>query len=255
MNSAPYRRFVGRFFRAVGLRKRDAALPRVVTMRAFISRGCLFEITTPIEAFRVERFGGEKRFTRLILAELQPGDVRYDIGACVGLVAVHAALKGVQVVAFEPDPGYRGRLKANLCLNKLDKVRVVEWAVADTQGEATLFTDGVDGISPSLREMSRRGTLKVQMNTIDNALENEEIPRPDVVKLDIEGAEILALRGMRRLLGAHRSPRTIFIEIHPDFLRAFGSTTERVVEFLESFRYRLDYQKARSGQIHCIYRR
>lgn len=208
-----------------------------------------------MEAFRVEQYGNEEKFTQLILRELLPSDVLYDIGACVGLVTVHAASKGARVVAFEPDPSYRSRLEYNLRLNKLTDVQIVEWAVSDTQGEAMLFTDGVEGWSPSFLKVGKHGSLKVHTDTIDRAIERRQIPEPDVVKLDIEGAEILALRGMRKLLGSERAPQTFFIEIHPDYLPSFDSCSAEVQSLLESFGYRKEYSDTRAAEIHCIYRR
>lgn len=209
----------------------------------------------PIEAFRVEQYGNEEEFTRLILEELQPADVLYDIGACVGLVTVHAARKVARVIAFEPDPSYRSRLETNVQLNSLHNVQIVKWAVADTQGEAELFTDGVEGWSPSFLEVGKHGSIKVRTNTIDKAIKRGEIPWPDVVKIDIEGAEVLALRGMRRLFSSERAPRSVFVEIHPDYLPAFGSCTAEVESYLDSFRYRKEYQDVRGAQVHCIYRK
>jgi FkbM family methyltransferase len=233
----------------------EAAFPRVATVQTFGAKASRFEITNATEAFRVEEYGGEEEFTRLLLRELRSTDVLYDIGACVGLVTVLAAQTGIHVVAFEPDPGFRSRLETNLRVNGLSSVQIVPWAVSDAAGEATLFTDGVAGRSPSLCQEGERGTVTVQTDSIDNALQRSEIPPPDVLKIDIEGAEILALRGMRGLLASSTAPRTIFIEIHPRFLSGFDSTTHEVVRSLKSFSYRQVHVVQRSGQIHCIFRK
>jgi len=247
-------KFFHRFLRTLGF-SRESSLPRIVTIRTFVPEGCRFEITIPVEAFRVEQYGNEEEFTRLILEELREKDVLYDIGACVGLVTVHAAKKCVHVVAFEPDPGYRSRLETNVRLNSLDNVQIIGWAVSDVQGMVTLFTDGVEGLSPSLREVGKRGSVRVRSDTIDNALGRGEIPVPDVLKMDIEGAEILALRGMRNLLASERAPRAFFLELHPDYLPAFDSCPAEVLSFLESFGYREVYKDVRDAQVHYIYQK
>lgn len=249
-----HRRVLDRFLRILGIDS-NTTLRRTVNLRTFIPGGCRFEITTPIEAFRVEQYGNEEEFTRLLLEEVQPADVLYDIGACVGLVTVHAARKGAHVVAFEPDRDYRSRLVTNLRLNGLTDVQVVEWAVSDTGGEATLFTDGVQGRSPSLREIGERGSVNVCTDSIDNAIERGEIPEPDVVKMDIEGAEVLALYGMRDMLASKRAPRVFFIEIHPGFLPAFDSSSEEIQSILESFGYYEEQRMVRDAQVHCVYRK
>ncbi|OGW40624.1 MAG: hypothetical protein A2Y97_05045 [Nitrospirae bacterium RBG_13_39_12] len=235
--------------------KQSKGLPHIVIVRKFIPKGCKFEISSPIESFRIDEYGGEEEFTGLIINELGKSDVLYDIGSCVGMVAVHAALKGCKVVAFEPDHNYRARLETNLRLNNVNNVQIIKWAVSDTVGNVTLYTDGIEGNSPSLRKVRDRGQVTVPTDTVDNALKRNEVPYPDVIKMDIEGAEILALRGMNKLLASVSSPRKIFIEIHPEFLPEFGSSTEEVIEILKSFKYKQDYRAQRYNQIHCIYRK
>ncbi len=230
-------------------------LPRVVTITKFVSKGCRFEISTSVEAYRVERFGGEEHFTETILDELSPSDMLFDIGACVGMVAVHAASMGATVVAFEPDPGYRERLYKNLLLNELGNVKVVEWAVSDKAGEAVLYTDGIQGNSPSLREVGARGSVRVRTDSIDNALSREEFPSPSVLKIDVEGAETLVIKGMLGLLKSDRPPRAIFIETHPEFLPLFGSQEGEVSALLEGCGYVQKYKNRRLDQVHYFYKR
>ena len=243
------------FVKSIRKRLIQKRLPRIVTLRAFVPEGCRFEISTPVEIFRVEKFGGEKEFTEMILSELMPSDILFDIGTCVGMVAVHAARKGVRVVAFEPDPGYRQRLATNLRLNAIESVQVIDWAVSDTPGEATLYTDGAGGKSASLRKTGERGSTVVRTESLDHAIERGELPRPTVMKIDIEGAEILALKGMKTLLQSDLAPRTVFIETHPEFLPHFGSSESEVLTLLDSWGYVRTYKSPRAGQSHYVYKR
>lgn len=241
------RRLMRQFLRAV-------RRPRIVTIRAFHPDGCSFEVRDSVEEFRVERFGGEEEFVRMILDEVRPGDTLYDVGACVGMVAIHAAKRGARVVAFEPDPGYGQRLATNLALNGIS-AQVIRWAVSDTAGEACLFTDGASGLSPSLRQAGKRGSVSVRTQSLDAALKAGEIPTPNVIKMDIEGAEILALRGMSNLLRSPQAPRAIFLELHPDMLRDFGSSSDEVRAMLGSAGYVPHYETARARQIHMVLRK
>ena len=239
-----YRRLTGR-----------AEFPRIVRIRAFIPSGCKFEVTTQAEALRIEAYGGEEEFTHLIVDELKSGEVLYDIGACVGLITIHAVRKKCRVVAFEPDPNFRSRLERNILLNGISNVQIIDKAVSDSIGEAVLYTDGVEGNSPSLCEFGERGRVVVHTVAIDCLLKNSDIPFPDIVKVDIEGAEMLALKGMQKLLASDKRPRVIFIEIHPEFLSAFGSSCESVKSYISSFGYEEVYSKGRKNQIHCIFRK
>jgi len=73
--------------------------------------------------------------------------------------------------------------------------------------------------------------------------------------MDIEGAEILALIGMKRLLSSKKAPRMIFIEIHPVFLDAYKSSVLEVGNFIKSFGYKEIYSKIRASQLHKIYKK
>ncbi len=247
--------------------------PRISVVHALHAPGVRFHVTSGAEAFRVERFGGEEAFTRAILDELRPGDVLFDIGACIGFVSIHAAMRGARVVSFEPDPSFRSRLLENAVLNEVKLDRVVDWAVSDRSGEARLFTDGVTGHSPSLHAQTARGSITIRTRSIDESIDFEEtgksgasdtsasgewidrLPLPDVMKIDIEGAEVRALVGMSRLLSHPRAPRTIFIELHPTMVGAFGDEIERAGELLERAGYRVDEDEARYDQFLCTYRR
>ena len=229
--------------------------PRIKMVR-FVKPGCEFEITTDTEEDRVTSYGDEADTIEKVLAELKPEDVFYDVGSCVGLYALHAAILGCRVVAFEPDPAYRKRLKRNIQINKLEKkIQVLEWAVSDQPGEVTLYTDGVDGNSPSLREIGSRGAVTVKTGTIDQAIETNQIPAPDIIKLDIEGAEILALRGMKNLLTSTNTPRFLFIEFHPDFLPDFNSSFEECKNVVEEYGYREIDAFRRANQDHYFYQK
>lgn len=227
--------------------------PRIKLTR-FVHSGCVFEITTKMEKFRVTSYGDEADTIEKVLAEIKPGDVFYDIGSCVGLYALHAAILGCQVVAFEPDPSYRKRLKRNIQINGLRKsIRVLEWAVSDQQSAVTLYTDGVDGNSPSLRQTGSRNKVTVKTDTIDHAIGHGQLPVPNIVKLDIEGAEILALRGMKTLLTSKSAPRFLFIEFHPDYLPSFNSSFEECEALVESYGYTEVHSLRRAKQNHYFY--
>jgi FkbM family methyltransferase len=228
--------------------------PPRIKLTKFVPKGCTFEITSKVEHYRVASYGDEPDSIQRLLSEIKTNDVFYDIGSCVGIYALHAALLGAEVVAFEPDSGYRKRLKRNIKINRLKKkIQVVDWAVSDRSGNITLYTDGVEGNSPSLRLVGDRGVVTVKTNTIDYAISSNQIPCPNIVKMDIEGAEMLALQGMKKLLNSEEAPRFLFVELHPKFLVSFNSSVEECEMFIESFGYTKAYTTQRSDQTHCFY--
>jgi FkbM family methyltransferase len=234
-------------------RLQERRLPRVFTITDFDPAGVRFEVTNMIERHRVVNHGDETEYTAAMLSSLRPDDVLFDIGANVGLVALHAARR-CRTIAFEPDPGFAARLATNLRLNPDIALDLQTLAVSDREGTVALYTEGVAGNSPSL--VPQRGearAVEVPARSLDDLVREGVVPHPTVLKLDIEGAEILALRGAERLLHSPRRPRALFIEVHDTFLPAFGSSADEVMSLLHNAGYsRVTYRAPRADQNHLI---
>jgi FkbM family methyltransferase len=228
-------------------------LPYVVKLTDCDKNGVRFELTNVVEHFRVTEHGGETEYTAEMLQHLRPDDVLYDVGANVGLVALHAA-KTCRTVAFEPDPSFRQRLEANSGLNPDRPIEIEPVAVSDSDGTVELFTDGAGGKSPSLvHQRGEAGSVSVSARSLDSLIAEGLLPRPTVVKMDIEGAEILALRGGKKLFSGPDRPRLMFIEVHDGFLAGFGSSPEEVFALLAEYGYTDEaYRAKRWGQTHLI---
>lgn len=220
-----------------------------------------FKVYSPVEYYRIVEYGGERDVLERFLEVLKPTDVFYDIGASVGLYTVIAAalLTQGEVYSFEPDPSTCTRLEENIRLNRLNNVHVVKWAVSDTQGEVVLYSDGVKGYAPSFILQNRPGAptgqVCVPTSTLDIAISHNDLSLPDVLKIDIEGAEALCLRGSAQLLeGAFaKRPRIVFIEIHPEFLPKFGSSADEIKKMMLGFGYRILWSQKRDNQEHVCY--
>jgi FkbM family methyltransferase len=169
------------------------------------------------------------------------------------MVALHAA-KICHTVAFEPDPSFRRRLQVNSALNPDRTFTLEPTAISDLDGDVVLYTDGDDGTSPSLvQQRGEKGSVSVAARSLDSLIAEGRLPRPTVIKLDIEGAEILALRGAKRLLAASERPRALFIEVHDTFLPGFGSSADEVYALLHEYGYTMaTYRARRDGQTNLI---
>lgn len=133
---------------------------------------------------------------------VRPGSVVFDIGANVGLYTLLASrLAGPEgkVVAFEPLPRNLSYLKRHLKLNKAGNVEIVEAAVSNYEGAGHLSTNG----DPHLGQLSADGLVDVRVTTIDAFMTTAAV-EPELLKIDVEGAEADVLAGAIETLGRCR---------------------------------------------------
>lgn len=152
---------------------------------------------------------------------VKPGFVAYDVGAHIGYITLQLA-KGVgpggQVTAFEALPANLERLEKNLKLNDLkERVEVVSAAVVDRTGEVNFLIGPSIGTGKAEGSRGRNldsdgGSLVVNGIAIDDFVFAHAKHPPDFIKIDIEGGEVLALQGMRRVLDEIRP--ILFLEVH-----------------------------------------
>ncbi len=169
---------------------------------------------------------------------LSPGDVVVDAGANCGIYTVACAkLVGPEgkVIAFEPGAEVRQVVAKNIELNQLANVRLHAEALSDRTGTANLFHHG-GPVAYSLAEAGDAASEQVPIITLDAALERAEVSRLDLIKMDVEGAEELVLRGASRALAEYR-PIVLF-ELNPTAAARFGLQTDGAWRVLEEAGYR-----------------
>jgi len=215
-----------------------------------------FYCQSGVEVFRTVNYGNEEAFLGTFLHFLHPNDIIWDIGASVGLVSIYAAEYVEKVISFEPDDLIYNRLVKNIRLNGLqDKIEPKNIGISNMNGTVNLNSDGVNGKSPSLSDLQRHSSHKsIDVSTIDEIVMQKSTPIPSVLKIDIEGAEILALKGGDKFLSSDLKPRLIFMEIHPEFLIEFGSNENEVFELIKKYNYSIINYVKREGQYHMIAR-
>jgi FkbM family methyltransferase len=153
--------------------------------------------------------------TRLIEALIAPGMIFFDIGANAGFFSLLASARCRQVCAFEPLPSNLRRVRQNIEINRLKNVVVIENAVGDRGGSATLYVpEGDNSGLASLNPRPNARKIAVPVITLDHFVGDQGLERVDVMKIDIEGAEVLAFEGGRKLLSRPDAPDVIF-EAHP----------------------------------------
>lgn len=169
----------------------------------------------------------ETAVTSLIADILKPGMAFVDLGANVGYYTLLArATVGARgsVYAFEPDPGLFQTLTGNIALNRFHDVEAHEMAVSDSCGVAAFYPAQarVDG-SLYAAAGGEGDSLSVRVTTLDAFFSERGWPSLDVIKIDIEGAELPALRGMSEVARRNESLRVI-VEFNLRSLHAVGTT-------------------------------
>jgi len=152
---------------------------------------------------------------------VEPGWVAYDVGANIGYISILLArLTGEKgkVYAFEALPTNIDRLRKNLELNGLlDRVTIVPAAVVDAPKQVNFLVGPSDGMgkvdgSAGRQEAIYSEIIRLSGVSLDHFVFEQDNPRPQVIKMDIEGGEVLALIGMQRILREIRP--LILIELH-----------------------------------------
>ena len=163
-------------------------------------------------------------------AATRPGATVLDVGANVGAYSVlfgQWARPGGRVFAFEPAPDAFEGLARHVELNGLAAtVRPVRAAVSERTGEAALLADGMAGTNRLSRSAVRPSM--VETVSIDDFCAREGIT-PDVIKIDVEGAELDVLRGARETIRRSGSALMLFVEMHPTLWRETGLAKEDVL--------------------------
>jgi len=166
-----------------------------------------------------------------------------DIGAHIGLVSLPLSTvigSNGTVIAFEPASANGAYLNEHLNSNNVTNVRVVTDLVGDKELDSVEFFESDDdsGMNTIAETGSRRGygaTRKRQI-TLDNFCKENDL-KPELIKIDTEGAEVGILKGAIETLRTHQP--TIYLSVHPRHIIELGSTVEELEELLSDLDYKI----------------
>lgn len=188
-----------------------------------------FKTTSGSEYTRVQNLVGERPVLEAFLQEIESDDVVYDVGANIGLYSCFAlqAIDTGSVIAFEPEPENRERAEYNLSRNAdQTDYSVLPVALSDSDGEAELELKGGVGDGKHTLNTSNTGQkITIQTCRLDTLIAQDDIPQPNVMKIDVEGAEAKVLDGAEDTLSDVRS---IICEVHTQDLQKFESSSEEI---------------------------
>ena len=177
-------------------------------------------------------------------AALRPEMTVLDVGASFGLFSIAAARvvrRPGRVFAFEPAAASAAALAAHLRLNGVaERVEIVSVALAGASGRATFWEQGTGFLSSLVEAAARQdehlltepvAARSVRTATLDDFCRDRGVA-PDLVKVDVEGAEAAVLRGARQVL--RRRAAVLFLEVHHDLLERTGDSVADVFGELEA---------------------
>lgn len=175
----------------------------------------------------------EPYITSFFLSQIREGMTIVDIGGHIGyfslLAAQHVGNNG-RVIVFEPDPANYQALLDNIKLNGYENIDVYQYAISNMT-ERRSFSFKEDGVRHSFLTQPGDQTRDVETITLDDFFKEKGITECDLIKMDIEGAEILALEGMNKTLMGNKNIKLI-IEVHRREILDLGSKVEYLFDLL-----------------------
>lgn len=172
---------------------------------------------------------------------LKPDMVFVDVGANQGEYSLFAAkrLTSGKVLSFEPLPAITQLLRDNIALNGFTNITVFEAGLSDKARHVAIHE--LEGDNEGLATLHLAGrkpvsSTTITLETLDQAVERQSLPRVDFVKIDIEGEELRALGGSQKTIQKYKP--VFMIEINRTTFEAAGYGVKHIAEFFDAAAYR-----------------
>lgn len=171
--------------------------------------------------------------TKMLLDTLKKDYVFVDIGANLGYFTVMAGkfLTEGKVYSFDVDNKVVKLLKKNIRLNNLKNVQAYNYGVSDKKGLVKILKMKLPDPRTSFQKTLDKDKkyLSVKTISLDGFFKNKKA-KPNVIKIDVEGAELLVLKGMKSLL--ENEKLVLLMEIHGNKLSKFNTDSREIISFL-----------------------
>ena len=188
--------------------------------------------------------------TQTVKNQVKEGDIVLDVGAHIGyytlMLAKSVGTKG-KVFSFEPEPHNVEVLKKNISINNYLNITLESKGVSNTSKNCKLYSglssSGASRIFKPERILSNynKEPINIQTLVLDEYFSKLDLlDKIDFVKMDIEGAEILALEGMQKILKKSKNLK-LFIEFNKEALEDSGSNPKDLLDMLENNGFMIYY--------------
>ncbi|MEK7263732.1 MAG: FkbM family methyltransferase [Bacteroidota bacterium] len=183
----------------------------------------------------------EQAETDLIKSILKPGNTFVDVGANIGyysLLASQCVGEKGKVYSFEPAPNNFSLLQKNIAANKLQNIIATQKAIAEKQGILRLFMDEhLSGGHQIFDSGLKSHSVDVETISLDEFFLPKNV-KIDLLKIDIEGAEMFALEGVKKTIASNPTMKLI-TEFYPVMIERCGFSPEKYLEVLRGFGFTL----------------
>lgn len=200
----------------------------------------------PVVALNFHHY--EAQDATLLFSLVEDGMTFFDVGANLGWYGLHVAKRfpRSRVVAFEPVPRTYEFLRRNILHNALGNMQALPCGLFDVPGERVFFVNpGMMGAASAARSTSPADVREsCSVRTLDT-VSTELGLDPDFIKMDVEGAELMVLRGGRGTL--ERARPVIFAEMLRKHAATFGYHPNEIISLLAAMGYRCF--TARAGRV------
>ena len=191
-------------------------------------------------------------------------NVSFDIGANIGITTIWLAKNSQKVYAFEPVKSNLERMSENLRINNVINVEIIPQAVSNINGisQINLF-ESYGHHSLGLTNITKFvNTEKIQVTTLDNFCEKENIDYIDCLKIDVEGFEQEVLEGAKNLL-SNKKINLIILEVSQRILNNLNKNPDELFEILNRHNYvlydlshnkitRKDFNRIKHADVYAV---
>lgn len=187
----------------------------------------------------LDRIPHEPAMTEAFRRLVRPDDTVFDVGANLGLHTLTFSKVAREVFAFEPNPSLTPNLRKTVA--QLPNARLLEVCLSETDGSIDFHISDWDHMLGSMSDWTGQPTktLTLPARSLDSLIADGTVPAPHLMKVDVEGAEMLVFRGAAKLFAGPDAPRVVIFEELNTASRKLGIADGAPAEFLRARGYSL----------------
>jgi len=221
------------------------------------AKGVLYEtqngmILAPIDDYTIGRRLGFKGGWNIpeikeLLTYIDQDDTVYILGTHIGTLLIPIGNKCKQIIGYEANPDTYGYVSKNIFINDLTNATVYNYAVGDTKKKISFYKNTLNSGGSKIKPINDSylysydspDIIEVDMVRLDTHIKQENLPKPDHIIIDIEGAEYFALQGMQDIL---RDVKMLYIEYVPHHLKNVSGVSNKnfidlIVPYFDKVRF------------------